>query len=59
MDIRKLARMCLLEFGSSGGEFLLTKLEYSLLAEQTRKKYKMSPEEFLAGMGLNIKIEIL
>lgn len=59
MDIRKVARMCLLEFGSSRGEFPLTELEYSLLAEQTRKKYKMSPEDYLAGMGLNIKIEIL
>ena len=59
MDINKVARMCLLEFGSSGGEFPLTELEYSLLAEQTRNKYKMSPEDYLAGKGLNIKIEIL
>ena len=59
MDIRKVARMCLLEFGSSRGEFLLTELEYSLLAEQTRKKYKMSPEDYLAGRGLDITFEIL
>lgn len=59
MDIRKFARMCLLEFGSSRGEFPLTELEYSLLAEQTRKEYKMSPEEYLAGRGLDITFEIL
>ena len=33
--------------------------DYSMLAEQTRKEYKMSPEEYLAGKGLNIKFEIL
>ena len=41
------------------GSLPITKLEYSLLAEQTRNKYKMSPEDYLAGKGLNIKIEIL
>lgn len=59
MDIRKVARMCLLEFGSSGGVFPLTELEYYILAEQTRKKYKMSPEEYLAGRGLDITFDIL
>jgi hypothetical protein len=37
----------------------MTKLEYSLLAEKTRKQYKMSPEDYLAGKGLNITFEIL
>lgn len=59
MDIDKVARQCLLQYGYAEGVFPVTKLEYSLLAEQTRKKYKMSPEDYLAGKGLNIKIEIL
>ena len=41
------------------GSLLSRNLEYSLFAEQTRNKYKMSPEDYLAGKGLNIKIEIL
>lgn len=48
-----------LSYGYKDGTSHITKLEYSLLAEQTRNKYKMSPEEYLAGKGLNIKIEIL
>ena len=59
MDIDKIVRQCFLEYGYAEGVFPITGLEYSLLAEQTRKKYKMSPEEYLAGKGLNIKIEIL
>ena len=59
MDIDKVVRQCFLEYGYAGGVFPITKLEYSLLAEQTRNKYKMSLEEYLAGKGLNIKIEIL
>lgn len=59
MGIDKVVRQCFLEYGYAEGVYPLTKLEYSLLAEQTRKKYKMSPEEYLAGKGLNIKIEIL
>ena len=59
MDIDKVVRQCFLEYGYAEGVYLITKLEYSLLAEQTRKEYKMSPEEYLAGKGLNIKIEIL
>lgn len=48
-----------MQYGYAEGVFPITKLEYSLLAEQTRYKYKMSPEDYLAGKGLNIKIEIL
>ena len=59
MDINKVVRQCFLQYGYAEGVFHVTKLEYSLLAEQTRNKYKMSPEEYLAGKGLNIKIEIL
>lgn len=59
MDIDKVVRQCFLEYGYAEGVFPITKLEYSLLAEQTRNKYKMSLEEYLAGKGLNIKIEIL
>ena len=59
MDIDKVVRQCFLEYGYAEGVYSITKLEYSLLAEQTRNKYKMSPEEYLAGKGLNIKIEIL
>ena len=59
MDIDKVVRQCFLEYGYAEGVYPITKLEYSLLAEQTRKKYKMSPEEYLAGKGMNIKIEIL
>lgn len=59
MDINKVVRTCFLQYGYHEGVYPLTKLEYSLLAEQTRKEYKMSPEEYLAGKGLNIKIEIL
>lgn len=59
MDINKVARMCLLEFGSSKGEFPLTKFEYYILAENTRKEYNMSPEEYLAGRGLDITFDIL
>ena len=59
MNIDKVVRQCFLQYGYAEGVFPITKLEYSLLAEQTRNKYKMSPEEDLAGKGLNIKIEIL
>lgn len=59
MDIDKVVRQCFLEYGYAEGVFPITKLEYSLLAEQTRSKYKMSPEEYLAEKGLNIKIDIL
>ena len=59
MEIDKVVRQCFLEYGYAEGVFPITKLEYSLLAEQTRNKYKMSPEEYLAGKGLNITIEIL
>lgn len=59
MNIDKIVRQCFLQYGYAEGVFSVTKLEYSLLAEQTRNKYKMSPEDYLAGKGLNIKIEIL
>lgn len=59
MKIDKVVRQCFLQYGYSEGVFPITELEYSLLAEQTRKEYKMSLEEYLAGKGLNIKIEIL
>ena len=59
MDINKVARLCLLEFGSAKGEFPLTKFEYYLLSESTRKEYNMSPEEYLAGRGLDITFDIL
>ena len=59
MKIDQVVRQCFLQYGYAEGVFPITKLEYSLLAEQTRKEYKMSPEEYLAGMGLDIKIEIL
>lgn len=59
MNIDKIVRQCFLQYGYHEGVFPITKLEYSLLSEQTRKEYKMSPEEYLAGKGLNIKIEIL
>ena len=59
MKIDKVVRQCFLQYGYSEGVFPITKLEYSLLAEQTRKEYKMSPEEYLVGKGLNIKLEIL
>jgi hypothetical protein len=59
MNIDKVVRQCFLQYGYAEGVYPITGLEYSLLAEQTRKKYKMSPEEYLAGKGLNIKIEIL
>ena len=59
MNIDKVVRQCFLQYGYAEGVYPITGLEYSLLAEQTRKEYKMSPEEYLAGKGLNIKIEIL
>ena len=59
MDIDKVVRQCFLQYGYAEGVYPITGLEYSLLAEQTRKRYKRSPEEYLAGKGLNIKIEIL
>ena len=59
MKIDKVVRQCFLQYGYAEGVFPITKLEYSLLAEQTRNEYKMSPEEYLAGKGLNINIEIL
>lgn len=59
MNIDKVVRQCFLQYGYAEGVFPITKLEYSLLAEQTRNKYKMSPEDYLVGKGPNIKIEIL
>lgn len=59
MKIDKVVRQCFLQYGYHEGVFPVTELEYYILAEQTRKQYKMSPEDYLAGTGLNIKIEIL
>lgn len=59
MEIDKVVRQCFLQYGYAEGVYPINKLEYSLLAEQTRKEYKMSPEEYLAGKGLNIKIEVI
>lgn len=59
MNIDKVVRQCFLQYGYAEGVYPITGLEYSLLSEQTRNKYKMSPEDYLAGKGLNIKIEIL
>ena len=59
MDINKVVRQCFLQYGYAEGVYPITKLEYSLLAEKTRKEYKMSPEEYLAGRGLDITFEIL
>ena len=59
MDINKVVRQCFLQYGYHEGVYPLTKLEYYTLSEQARKEYDMSPEEDLAGKGLNIKIEIL
>lgn len=59
MGIDKVVRRCFLQYGYSEGVYPVTKLEYAMLSENTRKEYKMSPEEYLAGKGLNIKIEIL
>jgi hypothetical protein len=59
MDIDKVVRQCFLEYGYAAGVYPITKLEYSLLAEKTRNKYNMSPEQYLAGKGLNIKFDIL
>lgn len=59
MDINKVVRQCFLQYGYHEGVYPLTKLEYYMLSEQARKEYDMSPEEYLAGKGLNIKIEIL
>ena len=59
MNIDKVVRQCFLQYGYAEGVFPITKLEYSLLAEQTRKEYKMSPEEYLAGRGLDITFDIL
>ena len=59
MDTNKIVRECFLQYGYPEGACPMTKLEYSLLDEKTRKQYKMSPEDYLAGKGLNIKIEIL
>lgn len=42
MNIDKVVRQCFLQYGYAEGVFPITKLEYSLLAEQTRNKYKMS-----------------
>lgn len=59
IDINKIVRQCFLQYGYAEGVCPMTKLEYSLLAEKTRKQYKMSPEDYLAGKGLNIIFEIL
>ena len=59
MDINKVVRQCFLQYGYAEGVYPITKLEYSLLAEKTRKEYKMSPEEYLAGRGLDITFDIL
>lgn len=59
MNIDKVVKECFLSYGYKDGTYPITKLEYSMLAGQTREKYKMSPEEYLAGKGLKIKIEIL
>lgn len=59
MDINKVVRQCFLQYGYHEGVYPLTKLEYYMLSEQARKEYDMSLEDYLAGKGLNINIEIL
>lgn len=59
MDINKIVRQCFVQYGYAEGVYPMNGHDYSMLAEQTRKEYKMSPEEYLAGNGLNIKFEIL
>ena len=59
MNINKVVRQLFLQYGYAEGVYPISKHDYALLAEKTRKEYKMSPEEYLAGKGLNIKIEIL
>lgn len=59
MDIRDVSRACLSQYGCAPGVYPLTKMEYAMLSERTRIEYKMSPEDYLAGSGLNIKFEIL
>ena len=48
-----------MQFGYARGIHIVTSEEYRTLAEDTRIAYDMTPEEYLAGKGLNIKIEIL
>ena len=59
MDINKIVRQCFVQYGYAEGVYPINGHDYSALAERTRKEYKMSPEEYLAGKGLNIKFEIL
>lgn len=59
MNINMVVRQLFLQYGYAEGVYPISKHDYALLAENTRKQYKMSPEDYLAGKGLNIKIEIL
>lgn len=59
MDINKVVRQCFLQYGYHEGVYPLTKLEYSMLAEQTRRECDMSPEQYMTGKGLNITFEVL
>lgn len=59
MNINTVVRQLFLQYGYAEGVYPISNHDYALLAENTRKQYKMSPEDYLAGKGLNIKIEIL
>jgi hypothetical protein len=59
MDIDKVLKECFLQNGYGEGVYPLTKLEYALLAESSRKRYNLSPIEVLEIWGLKTKIEIL
>ena len=48
-----------MQYGYAKGIVTITKEEYSVLCEDARLAYDMTPEEYLSFKGLNIEIQIL
>ena len=59
MSIDKVLRQCFLTFGYAKGVYSTTLEGYTVLSEETRLNYDMTPEEYLRHRGLNIEIIIL
>lgn len=59
MTIDKVLRQCFLTYGYAKGFYSTTEDGYSVLMEETKMNYDMTPEQYLRYRGLNIEIIII
>ena len=59
MSIDRVLRQCFLTYGYAKGFYNTTEEGYSVLLEETRMNFDMTPEEYLRHKGLNIEIIII